>query len=70
MCVALIDASFQNGRERPDEDFSATANFSSSVIPPYSNNCASHDRDGRIYNLEPLQNTDGTARFARLLHKL
>ena len=68
MCVVSIHTSFQYGGEGPDGSYSATANFSANV-KPYPNNCACHDRDGRIYNLEPLQNTDGTARFARLLHK-
>ena len=38
--------------------------FVSYSVKPYPNNCACHNQVGEIYNLAPLQNTDGTPRFA------
>lgn len=64
MCVSLIQTSLQYGDEWPDGNYSANANYSA-FVKPYPNNCTCHDPDGRIYNLSPLQNTDGTARFAK-----
>ncbi|XP_078372376.1 uncharacterized protein LOC144656029 isoform X2 [Oculina patagonica] len=58
--VSFIRTSLQYGDEGPDGNYSAIANYSA-FMKPSPNNCACHDRDGRIYNLAPLQNTDGTA---------
>lgn len=72
MWVVFIRTSFQY--EGPDGNYSVIANSSAKLnnsgipdfsVRPYPNNCACHDHLGKIYNLQPLQSTDGTARFAK-----
>ena len=64
VCFASISAAFQYGDEGPDGNYSIFANSS---VKPHPNNCVCHDLQGKIYNLKPLQNIDGTARFASII---
>ena len=41
-----------------------TVSFSSMLEPAY---CACQDKEGKIYNLAPLQRDDGKPRFAKQL---
>ncbi|KAJ7394907.1 hypothetical protein OS493_000744 [Desmophyllum pertusum] len=70
MWVVFIRTSFQY--EGPDGNYSVIANSSAKLnnsgipdfsVRPYPNNCACHDHLGKIYNLQPLQSTDGNASF-------
>ena len=72
MCVTSMHSSFQYSDKGTNGNNSAKGNYSvmlnldlSYSVKPYPNNCACHDRDGKIFNLAPLQNTDGTPRFAK-----
>lgn len=64
VCLASISAGFQYGDEGPAGNYSIFANRS---VKPSPNNCACYDLQGKIYNLAPLQNKDGTARFASII---
>lgn len=61
MCVASMHSSFQYSDEGPDGNY-ANGFVSVKVCP---NNCACYDRHGKIYNLAPLQATNGTPRFGK-----
>ena len=67
--IALTRISSQHLEEGSDVNYLKIANNYimknvSYSVKPYPNNCACHNQVGEIYNLAPLQNTDGTPRFA------
>ena len=69
MWITLIHNARQQREEGSDVNYSkitknSTMRNASYSVKPCPNNCACHSREGEIYNLAPLQNTDGTARFA------
>ena len=69
LCIALTRISSQHGEEGSDVNYLKIAKNSmmknvSYSVKPYPNNCACHNQVGEIYNLAPLQNIDGTPRFA------
>ena len=56
--IIVVDSSFQY--QGPDGSYSTTDNVSQT-----SNVCACSDKEGNLYNLEPLGSKDETPRFAK-----
>ena len=67
--IALTRISSQHREEGSDANYLKIANNTmmknmSYSVKPYPNNCSCHHQGAEIYNLAPLQNIDGTPRFA------